>query len=101
MAYGVLNVTTTAYAILRHNGVEVGTVNGLLNGAVYLLFGLFNGHFRRDLTPTTGELRPHHILKDIWEDRDAGTCWLPKLAEVPVGPVKVVKPNAIDVYWQP
>jgi thiosulfate reductase cytochrome b subunit len=39
----------------------------VLNGAIYLVFGLFNGHFRRDLAPTTGELRPRHILKDIWD----------------------------------
>ena len=39
----------------------------VLNGAVYFLFGLFNGHFRRDLAPTAGELRPRHLLKDIWD----------------------------------
>jgi len=38
----------------------------VLNGLVYLLFGLFTGHFGRDLVPTGGELRPHHILADIW-----------------------------------
>jgi thiosulfate reductase cytochrome b subunit len=38
----------------------------VLNGAVYLLFGLLSGHFRRDLVPAAGELRPRHLLKDIW-----------------------------------
>ena len=36
-----------------------------INGFVYLLYGLFAGHFRRDLLPTGGELRPRHILADI------------------------------------
>src|SRR5262249_38404565 len=35
------------------------------NGAIYLLYGLFSGHFRRDLALTAGELRAHHILRDI------------------------------------
>jgi thiosulfate reductase cytochrome b subunit len=39
----------------------------VLNGAVYLLFGLFTGHFRRDLAPAAGELRLRHILRDIWD----------------------------------
>jgi thiosulfate reductase cytochrome b subunit len=39
----------------------------VVNGAVYLLFGLFNGHFRRNLAPAAGELRPRHILSDIWD----------------------------------
>src|SRR5580692_6171951 len=38
----------------------------VLNALVYLLFGLFSGHFRRDLLPTGAELRPRHILSDIW-----------------------------------
>ena len=38
----------------------------VLNAIVYLLFGLFSGHFRRDLLPTGPELRPRHILGDIW-----------------------------------
>jgi len=38
----------------------------VLNGLVYLLFGLLSGHFRRDLIPAGGELRPRHILADIW-----------------------------------
>jgi thiosulfate reductase cytochrome b subunit len=38
----------------------------VFNGLVYLLFGLFTGHFRRDLLPAAAELRPHHLLADIW-----------------------------------
>jgi thiosulfate reductase cytochrome b subunit len=38
----------------------------VLNGLVYVLFGLFTGHFRRDLMPGAGELRPRHMLADIW-----------------------------------
>ena len=38
----------------------------VLNGAAYLLFGLFSGHFRRDLVPARAEIRPRHILRDIW-----------------------------------
>jgi thiosulfate reductase cytochrome b subunit len=38
----------------------------VLNGAVYLLFGLLSGHFWRDLVPAAGELRPRHVLRDIW-----------------------------------
>ena len=37
------------------------------NGLVYLLSGLIGGHFRRDLAPTWRQLRPSHILKDIWD----------------------------------
>jgi thiosulfate reductase cytochrome b subunit len=36
------------------------------NGAVYLLFGLISGHFRRDLAPATDQLSVRHILADIW-----------------------------------
>ena len=36
------------------------------NGAVYLLFGLLSGHFRRDLAPTAAQLHPRGILNDIW-----------------------------------
>ena len=37
------------------------------NGAVYLLFGLLSGHFRRDLAPAADQLRPRHILADVWD----------------------------------
>jgi len=39
----------------------------VLNGLIYLLAGLLNGHFRRDLAPTRAQLRPGHILQDIWD----------------------------------
>jgi thiosulfate reductase cytochrome b subunit len=37
------------------------------NGAVYLLFGVFNGHFRRNLAPAADQLRVRHILADLWD----------------------------------
>jgi thiosulfate reductase cytochrome b subunit len=38
----------------------------VINGTIYLLFGLFSGHFRRDLAPSGDQLRPRHIATDIW-----------------------------------
>ena len=38
----------------------------VFNGTIYLLFGLFSGHFRRDLAPASDQLRPRHIMADIW-----------------------------------
>jgi thiosulfate reductase cytochrome b subunit len=38
----------------------------VINGTLYLLFGLFSGHFRRDLAPSTDQLRPRHVLRDVW-----------------------------------
>jgi thiosulfate reductase cytochrome b subunit len=37
------------------------------NGAVYLLFGVLNGHFRRDLAPAADQLAVRHILADVWD----------------------------------
>ncbi len=37
----------------------------VINGLIYLLFGVFNRHFRRDLAPTGEQLRPRNILRDI------------------------------------
>ena len=37
----------------------------VLNLAVYLGVGLMSGHFRRDLLPTPGQVRPRHLLKEI------------------------------------
>ena len=37
-----------------------------INGTIYLLAGLISGHFRRDLAPAAAQLRPRHILSDIW-----------------------------------
>lgn len=39
----------------------------VINGTIYLLFGLFSGHFRRDLAPSADQLRPRHIASDIWD----------------------------------
>lgn len=39
----------------------------VINGLVYLGFGLVNRHFSRDLAPTREQIRPSHILKDIWD----------------------------------
>lgn len=39
----------------------------VLNGLIYGLTGLINGHFRRDLAPTRAQLKPRHILGDIWD----------------------------------
>ncbi len=38
----------------------------VINGTIYLLFGLVSGHFRRDLAPASDQLRPRHIAADIW-----------------------------------
>jgi thiosulfate reductase cytochrome b subunit len=37
------------------------------NGALYLLYGLFSGHLHRDLAPAADQLRPRHVLADIWD----------------------------------
>lgn len=39
----------------------------VINGLVYLGFGLANRHFTRDLAPTREQLRPSRILADIWD----------------------------------
>jgi thiosulfate reductase cytochrome b subunit len=39
----------------------------VINGLAYLLFGLFSGHFRRDLAPTRSQVTPRHILGSIWD----------------------------------
>jgi thiosulfate reductase cytochrome b subunit len=38
----------------------------VLNGVVYLGFGLLSGHVRRDLLPAADQLRARHIASDIW-----------------------------------
>lgn len=38
----------------------------VFNGLAYLLYGLFSGHFRRDLLPAAKELSPRHLLADVW-----------------------------------
>ena len=37
----------------------------VVNGALYLIFGLLSGHFRRDFLPTGDQLR--HIGRSVWE----------------------------------
>jgi thiosulfate reductase cytochrome b subunit len=37
------------------------------NGALYLLYGLFSGHLHSDLAPAADQLRPRHILADVWD----------------------------------
>jgi thiosulfate reductase cytochrome b subunit len=37
------------------------------NGVVYLLFGVLNGHFLRDLAPGADQLRVRRILADVWD----------------------------------
>ena len=39
----------------------------VINGFIYLLAGLISGHFRRDIAPTGGQIRPSHILRNIWD----------------------------------
>jgi thiosulfate reductase cytochrome b subunit len=39
----------------------------VINGLAYLGFGLANRHFSRDLAPTRTQLKPRHILRDIWD----------------------------------
>lgn len=38
----------------------------VINGLLYVGAGLLNGHFRRDLLPSRKEIRPRHVLQDIW-----------------------------------
>lgn len=39
----------------------------ILNGLVYLVYGVVSGHFRRRLVPGLGELRPGNIWHDVVE----------------------------------
>jgi thiosulfate reductase cytochrome b subunit len=38
----------------------------LFNGLIYLVDGLFSGHLWRDLLPSLDQLRPRHVLGEIW-----------------------------------
>jgi thiosulfate reductase cytochrome b subunit len=38
----------------------------VLNGAIYLGFGLVSGHVRRNLLPNADQLRARHVLREIW-----------------------------------
>jgi thiosulfate reductase cytochrome b subunit len=37
------------------------------NGLSYLAYGAISGHFRRDLALDKSELKPRHIVQDIWD----------------------------------
>lgn len=37
----------------------------VINGLVYLVWGLINGHLKRDLLPTRAQLKPSHIVHEI------------------------------------
>jgi thiosulfate reductase cytochrome b subunit len=37
-----------------------------INGAIFMASAMLNGHLRRDLVPTPSELRPRHVLAEIW-----------------------------------
>lgn len=39
----------------------------VVNGLIYLVCGLLNGHFRRRLLPSAAQLRPSHILHEVRE----------------------------------
>jgi thiosulfate reductase cytochrome b subunit len=38
-----------------------------INGAIYLGTSLLGGHLRRDLAPTADQLKPRHVLAEIWD----------------------------------
>ena len=37
----------------------------VLNGFAYLAYGLFAGHFRRDLVPAADQVRPSHLAREV------------------------------------
>jgi len=39
----------------------------VINGLIYLLFGLLSGHFVRDVAPARDQIGPRHILGSIWD----------------------------------
>jgi thiosulfate reductase cytochrome b subunit len=39
----------------------------LVNIAIYVIFGIATGHFRRNFVPTMAQLRPSAILRDLWD----------------------------------
>jgi thiosulfate reductase cytochrome b subunit len=39
----------------------------VVNGLVYLGYGAASGHFKRDIALTREEIRPRHIVQDIWD----------------------------------
>jgi len=37
----------------------------VLNGLIYLTYGVWRGHFRRDLLPSGGQLTPRHLWQEV------------------------------------
>lgn len=37
----------------------------VFNGLIYLVHGLWRGHFRRDLLPSAGQLEPRHLWREV------------------------------------
>jgi thiosulfate reductase cytochrome b subunit len=38
-----------------------------VNGAIYMASGLIGGHLKRDLVPTLDQVRPRHVLHEVWD----------------------------------
>ena len=38
-----------------------------INGAIYIASAFLGGHLRRDLLPSGAQLRPAHVLREIWD----------------------------------
>jgi thiosulfate reductase cytochrome b subunit len=38
-----------------------------INGAVYVATAILSGHLRRDLAPTIDQLKPRHVLVEVWD----------------------------------
>lgn len=38
-----------------------------VNGLIYLIWNLANGHFRRKMLPRKDEIAPRHLLREIWD----------------------------------
>jgi thiosulfate reductase cytochrome b subunit len=39
----------------------------VINGAIYLLHAIASGHLKKDLLLQDGELKPRHLLQDVWD----------------------------------
>jgi thiosulfate reductase cytochrome b subunit len=38
-----------------------------INGAIYVASAILLGHLRRDLLPSADQLRPRHVLQEVWD----------------------------------
>jgi thiosulfate reductase cytochrome b subunit len=38
-----------------------------INGAIFIASAVVSGHLRRDLAPTLDQLKPRHVLQEIWD----------------------------------